>query len=176
MYCPSKAVSFKRSLLNGKERRFSANFAVPHPVRTPPCSLVDNSEINFQCGMKIHQDFAITAKCASFFFHLWQWRNGHRCPLTNSGETTLEQVPKAQNIDKRMMMIKKVSQRYWEQIPNFFMPPLQIFVWGKKKPQPDLCASLEIRFPIANCYTRWRCDSHTMGTGEIRWKSPRLSL
>jgi hypothetical protein len=49
-------------------------------------------------------------------------------PLTNSGETPLEQVPKAQNIDKRMMMIKKVSQRHWEQIPNFFMPPLQIIV------------------------------------------------
>jgi hypothetical protein len=57
---------------------FQLILPVPHPVRAllsffaPPCSLVDNSEINFQGGMKIHHDFAITAKCASFLFHLWQ--------------------------------------------------------------------------------------------------------
>jgi hypothetical protein len=117
-----------------RSRDFQLILPVLHPVRAllsflaPPFSFVDNSEINFQGGMKIHQDFAITAKCASFLFHLWQRHNGHRCPLTNSGETPLEQVPKAQNIDKRMMMSKIVAQRHWEQIPKFFIPPLQIFV------------------------------------------------
>jgi hypothetical protein len=48
---------------------FHVILPVPHPVRAllsflaPPCSLVDNSEINFQCGMKIHHDYEITAKC-----------------------------------------------------------------------------------------------------------------
>ncbi len=61
-----------------RSRDFQLILPVPHPVRAllsflaPPCLLVDNSEINFQGGMKTHHDFAITAKCARFLFHLWQ--------------------------------------------------------------------------------------------------------
>ncbi len=125
-------------------------------------------------------------KVSSFLLHLWQWRNGHRCPpITNVGETPLDKFQRLRAfitslpIDKRMMMIKKASLRHWEQLPNFFIPPLPIFVWGQQNRSQTLVHHWKLR---SQCPIAIRGgavilhDYHTMGTGEIRWKSPRLSL
>jgi hypothetical protein len=64
----------------------------PAPIScelAPPQSLIGDSKCTCHGGMKIHRALGITAKCASFLFLFWHWRNGQFCTLTNTGEMSL---------------------------------------------------------------------------------------